>query len=363
MANKLPSGRWRGRVVNLKGKQVAPHTIIGGTKTYATKRQAERAEDQARDVLLGQAERGVTLREFWTEWTTSPLWARSSESTNLHNLERTTHFVERYGERPIAAIDSTVVAEWLKGGKNVGTVNSLRTLFNDARRPQAGMLVEHNPFANLGLRSTHGRKHLQPPDQVGVARVLAAADELTPPSFAAWLLTGCYEGMRPGELDGLQWTDLDFQARTVDVRRQWNAKLCKLALPKGNKTRKIAMTEPVYERLLRLPRESKYVFTTVRGNHYTPSTRAFHWNRVRVTVGGGNTELYLCTRHHFAWYALNVLELPPHQIALQLGHTDGGILVRQTYGHPDAAIARERIREAFEQVAPVAALRAAVGVS
>lgn len=84
--------------------------------------------------------------------------------------------------------------------------------------------------------------------------------------------------------------------------------------------------------------------------------RAFHWNRVRVSIGAGNTELYLCTRHHFAWYALNVLELPPHQIALQLGHTDGGILIRQTYGHPDAAIARERIREAFKETSLVTPL-------
>ena len=70
----------------------------------------------------------------------------------------------------------------------------------------------------------------------------------------------------------------------------------------------------------------------------------------------GNVPLYLATRHWFGWYALNVLDLPPHQIALQLGHQDGGRLVRELYGHPDAAIARERLREAVRSVAPVAAL-------
>ena len=44
-------------------------------------------------------------------------------------------------------------------------------------------------------------------------------------------------------------------------------------------------------------------------------------------VGLGNTSLYLATRHHFGWYALKVLEPPPHVIALQLGHPDGGQLV------------------------------------
>jgi hypothetical protein len=115
------------------------------------------------------------------------------------------------------------------------------------------------------------------------------------------------------------------------------------------------MTAPVLERLEALPRESQWCFTTLRGGHYTPSSRCFHWNRVRCAAGLGNVPLYLATRHYFGWYALNVLELPPHVIALQLGHEDGGGLVRELYGHPDAAIARERTREAFRTVAPVAA--------
>jgi hypothetical protein len=70
----------------------------------------------------------------------------------------------------------------------------------------------------------------------------------------------------------------------------------------------------------------------------------------------GNTSLYLATRHFYGWYALNVLDLPPHVIALQLGHTDGGRLIRELYGHPDAALARERTRQAFRSVATVTPL-------
>lgn len=69
-------------------------------------------------------------------------------------------------------------------------------------------------------------------------------------------------------------------------------------------------------------------------------------------AGLGNVDLYAATRHYFGWFALNVLELPDHVIALQFGHRDGGKLVRTTYGHPDAKIARERVREAFGQAPP-----------
>jgi hypothetical protein len=44
---------------------------------------------------------------------------------------------------------------------------------------------------------------------------------------------------------------------------------------------------------------------------------------------------------------LNVLGLPPHVLAAQLGHREGGKLIVRTYGHPDAAIACIRIRDAY----------------
>lgn len=357
MANQLPSGKWRGRTRDPRtGKQVAPHVVIGGPKTYATKREAERAEDAARDALTDAAIRGATVAEFWAEWTTDPLWQRASESTNVHNRERTKGFALAYGDRPMRAIGASVVAEWLKGGRNTGTVPALRDMFNDARRPQAGMLIDVNPFASLGLKQSKGRREVQPPSQAVVARMLAVADDLTPPSYAAWLYTACWSAARPGELDALKWSDLDLGGETIRLERQWNAKLGKLTEPKHGSSRTIALTDGVRDRLATLPRESQWVFTTLRGNHYTSSTRNFHWNRVRCATGIGNTSLYLATRHFYGWYALNVLDLPPHVIALHLGHTDGGRLVRELYGHPDAAIARERTREAFRSVGTVTTL-------
>jgi hypothetical protein len=47
-----------------------------------------------------------------------------------------------------------------------------------------------------------------------------------------------------------------------------------------------------------------------------------------------------------------VLDLDARDIALQFGHQDGGELVRKLYGHPDARLARERVREAFKAAPP-----------
>jgi integrase len=359
VADQLPSGRWRARVRDPRtGKQTNPADIVGGGRSHPTKRSAERAEDQARDILLDLALRGRTVGEWWAEWTTDPLWARPADSTNLHNAERTGGFADRYAERPLRSIDSLVVAEWLKGGRNRGTVPALRAMFNDARRPHAGCLIDHNPFEKLGLKRSKGRKHVQPPAPGEVARLIATADELTPPSFADYLFTACFTAMRPGELDALKLDDLDFTpgSESIRVERQWNVKAKKITDPKHGSKGTIAMVEPLRARLEATDRESEWAFTTVRGGHYTPSSRAYHWNRVRCSIGLGNVSLYEATRHYFAWYLLNVCELPEHVVAQQLRHDDGGTLVRQLYGHSDAAIARDRIRAAFRDTATVTAL-------
>ena len=174
--------------------------------------------------------------------------------------------------------------------------------------------------------------------QVEIARFIELADELTPPSFAPFC--------------SLTWERIDFQAGTILVDRQWNAKVAAITPPKHNVVRSIALTEPARERLLSLPRESEFAFTTLRGAHYRPSSRSYHWNRVRCSADLGNVDLYTATRHYFGWYAWNVLELDARDIALHFGQQDGGELVRKTYGHPDARLARERVRRAFRNAPP-----------
>jgi integrase len=353
--NRLPSGRWRGRVRDPRsGRQVSAQSVIGGPTSYPDRAAAAAAEREAAEVLRAAGEgRTVTVAAFYAEWTTDPEWVdRRSESTNLHNWERTRKFVERYGDRAMRSIDDAVVVEWLRGGKRAGTVPALRLFFNDAMTPQAGRLVMLNPFARLGLKRSSGRRHIQPPSQMDAARLVALADELTPPSFAAYLQFAIHEGTRPGETDGLRCEQLDLEGGTIRIDQQWNVKVRRFTLPKHGFVRKIAMTDPARERLLTLPLDGEFVFETLRGHHYTPSTRSHHWNRVRAAAGLGGVDLYTCTRHYFAWYAWNILGLTPEDIADHLGHRDGGELVRKLYGHFDSRRSRARVRKAFAQQPP-----------
>jgi integrase len=300
---RLPSGRWRAQVYDPDtGRNVSVSQVLGGPGTFRTKTEAKTARENARERLAAyRADSAVTLAAFAERWTSDPLFARPKESTNMFNRERIKRFVERYGELPITSIDDAVVSEWLAGGQRNGTVPSLRAMFNDAASAKAGRLIDRNPFAGLGLRKSEGNRHRQPPPEAQMWSLLSHARQLTPPSFADWLEFGCFTAMRPGELDALSWRQIDFESDVIEVDVQWNVRTASFTEPKyGPYT--IALVEHAKRRLVAIPRGGRFVFTTVRGTHYTPSSRNHHWNRVRAAAGLGNMTLYLATRHYFGYY-------------------------------------------------------------
>jgi hypothetical protein len=84
------------------------------------------------------------------------------------------------------------------------------------------------------------------------------------PSFAAYLDVAVYEGCVPASSRRSAGRKIDFQAGTILVDEQWNALERAFTLPKHGFIRTIALTDRAGERLLRLPRESEFVLTTLR---------------------------------------------------------------------------------------------------
>ena len=354
---KLPSGRWRAQVYDPAiGGNVSVSRVLGGSGTFGTKSEAKRARERARERMSEPRSREVTVRAFWERWTSDPLFARPKESTNIHNRERTLAFVERYGDLRIDRIDDEVVAEWLAGGRRNGTVPALRAMFNDAASAKAGRTVRQNPFARLGISRGPGRRHEQPPSEEQVWKLIRCAHELASPSFAAWLQVAAFTGLRPGELDALRRTNVDLDRGRIRVVEQFNAKTRTFTLPKNGLAREAPLTEPAREAIVGLPVEGEFCFTPIRGEHWSSSSRAYHWKAVRGAAGWQGS-LYLATRHFAGWYMVNMLELPSEDVAIALGHTDGGELVRKLYGHRDQERALDRVTAAYGRTASFTQMR------
>jgi integrase len=351
--SRLPSGRWRAQTYDPASKRfVSSAKVLGLLEaTFPTEAKARRADAKAAEVLAERKPHALTLAAWAERWTTDPLYQRRKESTQIHNRERIKRFVEKHGSLPLDAIGDQIVAEWIAGGQNLSTVPVLKAMFNDAASAKAGRLIAVNPFAGLKLSKGKGRAEEAPPSEEQVREMARVAHEITAPGFAPWLEVAAWSGMRPGEVDAMQWDWVDFGANRIFVQEQWNVKTRSFELPKNGKTRLILLTPQARAALLRAPKDSKYCFTNLRGNHWTPSARNHHWDRVRTRMGwlekDSRVALYLATRHFAGWFLYNVLELPAEDVAIQLGHEDGGELVRVLYGHRDRARTLARIERAF----------------
>lgn len=86
--------------------------------------------------------------------------------------------------------------------------------------------------------------------------------------------------LRPGELDALRWERIDFDRARVVMAEQFSAATRTFDTPKNHLRREAPLTAHAGDALLGLPRESEFCFVSLRGEHWTPSSRVYHWKAV-----------------------------------------------------------------------------------
>ncbi len=109
--------------------------------------------------------------------------------------------------------------------------------------------LPRNPLANVDRYRVRrsGDIEVFSPEEVW-SLVRAAASEID----GAIFLTAAFTGLRRGELLGLRWRDIDFDASTIRVRASYAAG--KLTTPKSGKVRAVPMAPDVAAALARIGR-------------------------------------------------------------------------------------------------------------
>ena len=119
-------------------------------------------------------------------------------------------------------------------GQKRWTHGALRAMFTDARH--AG-LIENNPFTGLRLRGTGWAENLDVLPERDVHRLCDCALEVWDGevglTMRALISVAAFVGMRPAEIYGMRWSDIDLRAEEIHVERQYSPRTRSFELPKN----------------------------------------------------------------------------------------------------------------------------------
>lgn len=346
----VKKAKWQGRVYLGTDPEtgVEQYEWVG---RYPTKRERDAAVARRRAELeaeAGELSRPPAERITCGEYVATYLeryrrdHKASSYDTASSSLRR---FVADFGDRPMGSIERHEAITW---AETVPTskVPRVVALFNEAVDHE---LIDRNPFRGLG-RSGKGRSETPPPTVAELERLLDGCSALGDYAgqMRALIVFGAYTGMRPGELFALEWTDIDLTTNRIDVQRRVYKGA--IDLPKSNKARRIALTPPARDVLLRQPtRTERLVFLSKTGRMLSEPMLSGYWSQVRAAAGF-DFDFYLATKH-YGVHLLYKLGLSTRAIAAQMGWSEAAVdHLLTVYGHIDL-IALEEVDRIYEDQA------------
>lgn len=311
--------------------------------TFSTEGEAVDAE-RAATLGIAPSDRARTIRDWSMVWLTD--YARPAPSTRRTNRSDVKRINADAGDLLLARVDRPAARRLAKSWPHRTTAVA-RTMFGDAHRDG---LIPANPFTNLRLETPKGRKDL---DALGEAEISELADAAVDAlgtygaEFRAVLIFLAYVGCRPGELCCVRRADVDHNRAEVTIRYSLDGQGGEKA-PKNGRLRVVTVPPVALEALVDVPirLESPYLFHTTTGRRLSKGSLSYNFRVVRQRWGKRDRiELY--ELRHACATLLMERGLPPHVVANQLGHTDGGALVQRLYGHPSERGMREQVRLAF----------------
>ncbi|MCB0863525.1 MAG: site-specific integrase [Solirubrobacterales bacterium] len=313
--------------------------------TFDTLKEAKEAERKALSRPGGY--RKETCQSFARRWVRD--YPRPRASTNATNANAVRKFSDeaRFASLKLDDLDRRTAREWVM--ENPSQHAALRAMFNDAVRDE---LCHSNPFADLRLPQSRGRKDLVPITSEEFDRLCDCALEVHGnygKNFEALILAAAYTLMRPGELFVLEWSDVDFENNEITVSKTLSGDNT-IELPKNGRVRTITLPPVVKLALLQMEHieGTDRVFSSISGRRFAKSSFHYAWTPVRTRFGKPDMDFYEL-KHFGCTYWLDERGLSPADVALQCGHTDGGALIMSTYGHPSEKKARDRIKRAWSE--------------
>jgi integrase len=256
--------------------------------SFKTRREARVAELDA--LRRPTSPRDETCDSFAARWVVDyPRPAAATRRTHTYALRA---FIRDFTGVRLSEVDRPTARAWALGQPK-GNVYVVRAMFGDAVRDG---LAATNPFSNLRLEQSRGRKDLVPLTETELHDLVECAlwvHGSYGPTFRAMILFAAYVGIRPGELFALEHEDIDLERLEVSIRHNLDA-TGQVKLPKNDRQRKVILPPPARDALVSMPRDfdASLVFTTKRGRRFSKPALSLCWSPVRVAFGRPTMHFY-----------------------------------------------------------------------
>ena len=277
----------------------------------AARQEAKRL--QAELVLGLHKKSSVTFAEAMDRYL-SACQAKNKPGTYLeYKRILTRHF--RFGRLQIRDISRAAIQRKLDKLKKTPSEQShafvaLRAFFNWAVREE---LIDANPMANMGrIGKTASRERVLTDEEL--SRIIKAADSVPYP-FGSIVTLLAFTGQRRGEIAGLKWDWIDFDAQTITLPADFTKNKRLHAFPFGDQVSEILKALPVTGDLLFLARSK--------------SGRSFSgWSKSKARFDGTLEDVELYTLHDLRrTFSSNLARLgvPIHVTEKLLNHVSGTV--------------------------------------
>ena len=163
---------------------------------------------------------GVLLSDWISHWKENELLGSVKESSYQNYLRQiNAHLLPALGRLPLSEVTPAAVHDFVTQMEGAGFAHStvkgaLRLLNAALRSAQEEGLIFKNPCRKIRIQPKEAaeQRALSRSEQETLRKAAVAQDDLP-------TLLGLYTGMRLGEVCALRWTDIDWEKRTIAIRR------------------------------------------------------------------------------------------------------------------------------------------------
>jgi len=248
----------------------SPANYKAGAEAYESVLRQKLARGELLELAKpdkNQQEREQKFKEFAWKWFETYVKTNNKHSEiSRKKYTLRTKLIPFFGETPIDKIDTLQVEQYKSKKTGEGLTN--KTVNNHLTVLSSCLRTAQEWFE---LKKIPKMKNLKMP----LLKIdFLSRDEcelLLANTKGVWreiIFTALKTGLRRGELKGLNWSDINWNNKTLTVRHSWCDYKKGLDTPKSNRERHIPLTDELYEMLVRRRQATGFVFVDERNQRF-----------------------------------------------------------------------------------------------